>query len=418
MPLPAINDSEVKKVALFRAGGLTLLLWSRTNGAWRVLTHCRRPSHLHATAPSRSDTRTGTVWEKSFTSNSVLPQLVVVLLLIFTAMSRSVPGVRGASPLYAKPSATGAGNCATWDDACTLQTALAQAVSGEEIWVAAGVHYPGSAREDSFALRNGVQVFGGFAGSETLLSQRDWISNTTTLSADLDQDGTTANNAYHVLIGIGADATAVFDGFTITAGYADFASSYHTLGAGVYLSLGSPTLTNLSINANTSASNGAGLYNDRSAATLTNIAFRGNAAGGDGGGMYNHAADPVLSNVLFSGNYAAYGGGFATDGGAPQLINATLSGNRAYYAGGALYVGGGAPVLANGIVWNNNATLNGSGLTVSNSIFQGGFAGTGILDVDPLFEAPQSPGSAPTTAGDYRPRSRPPLASTRAAMSP
>ena len=109
-----------------------------------------------------------------------------LILLLFTL----VPDVQAAGLLYAKSSASGTGDCSTWANACSLQTALAQAVSGDQIWVAAGVHYPGTLREDSFVMKSGVAVYGGFTGTETLLSQRDWFANPTVLSGDIDNNDT------------------------------------------------------------------------------------------------------------------------------------------------------------------------------------------------------------------------------------
>ena len=69
--------------------------------------------------------------------------------------------------LYVKPGTSG--NCNSWATACELQTALGQAFYGDEIWVAAGTYKPttGSDRNATFALPNGVGVYGGFAGTET-----------------------------------------------------------------------------------------------------------------------------------------------------------------------------------------------------------------------------------------------------------
>lgn len=65
---------------------------------------------------------------------------------------------------------------------------------------------------------------GGFAGTETLLSQRDWAKNVTTLSGDWNGKDTVglanrSDNSYHVVFSNSADATAILDGFTIRSGY-------------------------------------------------------------------------------------------------------------------------------------------------------------------------------------------------------
>ena len=178
--------------------------------------------------------------KESFPFLSLLPQFLLGLFLAMIVIFASAPGVRAASVFYVKPSPSGSGDCSTWANACSLQTALTQAAPDDEIWVAAGVHYPGTAREDSYNLKNGVVVYGGFAGTETLLSQRDWLANLTVLSGDIDQNdskdangivaeigGLTGNNAYHVVTGIGVTSTAVLDGFVINAGMANGTASYH-----------------------------------------------------------------------------------------------------------------------------------------------------------------------------------------------
>ncbi|NIV28739.1 MAG: hypothetical protein GWN58_04235, partial [Anaerolineae bacterium] len=115
---------------------------------------------------------------------------------------------------------------ADWENACNLQTALGQAEDGDEIWVAEGVYYPGSGsdpRTITFQLESGVEIYGGFDGTETQREERDWESHPTILSGDLDQDGILDDgNAYHVVSVSSAsvDETSILDGFTITGGNA------------------------------------------------------------------------------------------------------------------------------------------------------------------------------------------------------
>ncbi|MCC6669790.1 MAG: right-handed parallel beta-helix repeat-containing protein [Planctomycetes bacterium] len=163
-----------------------------------------------------------------------------------------------AQVLYVKVDASGAANGTSWRDAFpSLQTALAAAGAGSEIWVARGLYLPGAAgqRDASFALRSGVALYGGFAGVETARWQRDPETNPTALSGDLDQNDTfgsgaswylTANgfggNAYHVLTANGVDATAICDGFVIQQGWAVGTTGWQWAGAGLLVQNGSPTL--------------------------------------------------------------------------------------------------------------------------------------------------------------------------------
>ena len=62
-----------------------------------------------------------------------------------------------------------------------LQSALSGAVSGTEIWVAAGTYRPTTStdRAKSFTLKSGVAIYDGFSGTETLRIQRNASVNVT-----------------------------------------------------------------------------------------------------------------------------------------------------------------------------------------------------------------------------------------------
>ena len=67
---------------------------------------------------------------------------------------------------------------------------------------------------------------------------------------------------------------------------------------------------------------------------------------------------------------------------------------------------GGSPTLVNSILWGNSPDEiynNGSSApAVTYSDVQGGYAGTGNINADPLFVAPITATAAPTTTGNYR----------------
>ncbi len=73
-----------------------------------------------------------------------------------------------------------------------LQAAFSVAVTGDEIWVADGVYKPGSQRTDSFALKMGVALYGGFAGGETSRTIRN--GRPTVLADDIDNNDVVDEN--------------------------------------------------------------------------------------------------------------------------------------------------------------------------------------------------------------------------------
>jgi hypothetical protein len=157
--------------------------------------------------------------------------------------------------LFVDDDAAPGGDGLAWESAYDdLQLALAAAVAGDEIWVASGTYQPtsGSDRAVSFNLKSGVSLYGGFAGTETELSQRDWVENVTTLSGDIGNAGDNTDNSYHVLYATDVDTSSVFDGFSVTGGYANAAGPNY-YGGGIYNVNSSPTLTNVSFNGNYAA---------------------------------------------------------------------------------------------------------------------------------------------------------------------
>jgi uncharacterized repeat protein (TIGR01451 family)/fimbrial isopeptide formation D2 family protein len=369
-----------------------------------------------------------------------------------------------AGLIYVDADAAGASTGLSWTDAFTnVQDGLAAATSGDDIWVAEGIYYPdegaGQANDDrasTFALKRGVALYGGFVGTESKRDARDPHAHVTVLSGDVDHETTPdtntdgngiaetwadvqGNNTYHVVTSLGLDATAVLDGFTITAGKADGSYPHHDGGGGLRNYQGSPRLANLTFSGNQASNDGGGMvnwdngdpiltdvrfsgnradygggfFNDSSNATLTGVIFSGNQAD-RGGGMYNASWEDVyLTNVAFYGNHAATDGGGMYTNGWPRLVNVTFGGNQAD-RGGGIYNYNSSPRLYNAILWGNAATTSGPQMAneygsprLYYSLVEGGCPSGAtcnqpFLTVDPLFVAPVTASSAPTTTGDYR----------------
>ncbi len=275
------------------------------------------------------------------------------------------------STLMVVPSGVTSGSCKTWAAACDLQYAIASAVAGQEIWVKAGTYTPGSLRTDSFQLKNGVAIYGGFAGTETAHNQRDFKANITILSGDIGIPGDNSDNSLSVVDITGTIAlpnTATLDGFTITGGNADINNGIEVdMGGGIYIYYGDPILSNLIITDNSAGYYGGGLVNHKGNPTISNVTFSNNSTSGQGGGMKTFDGNPTLENVTFSGNTAGWGGGGLAVSWTSYitLTNIHFSHNFSVRGGGLEFFGFVAGASLNNVTFeSNHATLRGGAMSV------------------------------------------------------
>ncbi len=306
-----------------------------------------------------------------------------------------------ATVLYVDDSASGSNDGSSWANAFrSLQSALKGAIAGDEIRVGQGTYVPttGTDPEISFRLRNGVKVYGGYAGyGASNPDARDIALCQTILSGDIGGIGDIGDNSYHVVVGSGTNATAVLDGVTITGGRADANAVLPNdrYGGGMFNLTGSPTVANCTFSGNSaydaaynlggkgggmfngsssspsltrcafsgnSAGCGGGIYNDSSSPTLTNCTFSQNS-GDSGSGMYNaSASNPTLKSCTFSGNTAGgHGGGVYNDASSPKLSKCTFIGNSASGVGGGIYNDSSSPTLTN-CTFSGNSSHTGGGI--------------------------------------------------------
>lgn len=128
--------------------------------------------------------------------------------------------------------ANGTNNGTSWANAFEdLQTALAAANSGDEIWVAEGIYKPTSTtnRNIAFEIPDGVDLYGGFNGTETQRNQRNWNMNTTVLSGAIGSLSDETDNSYDIVKIEDAPNGVLVDGFHIRKSHGPGAGAHSAL---------------------------------------------------------------------------------------------------------------------------------------------------------------------------------------------
>ncbi|GAB3758967.1 hypothetical protein GCM10028817_32840 [Spirosoma pomorum] len=287
---------------------------------------------------------------------------------------------------YVKATASGTGDGSSWANASANLQAMIDAQGVQQVWVAGG-RYTRTSGGASFVMKNNVAIYGGFAGSETALSQRPAVNpvagqlSSTTLTSGSSSVINNNNN--------GLNGTAVLDGVVITGGRADQGGGIYNdssspslsnclisgnfatrFGGGLYNYSSSPSLSNCLISGNSATNFGGGLYNDSSSPSLSNCLINGNSASSRGGGLYNgYSSSPSLSNCLISGNSSNLGGALYSESNSrPSLVNCTLTANRAGAGAALVNYSSSQPQLTNCILWDNQEA---AGTSINNDTSTG-----------------------------------------------
>ncbi len=225
------------------------------------------------------------------------------------------------------------------------------------------------------------------------------------------------------------NSSAVFHHVSISGNSTDSASWGY--GGGMHLTgSGHPVMRNVLIQGNSVRSDswnyGTGVYCKIDSATFLNVIIADNVTGDSaswyyGTGIYIDDCAAALTNVLIKGNMMANGGNWyygagvyvrQSSGTAAVTMNAvTVTENMrssGSITGAGLYANSGTMVdIRNSISWNVNsgAEIDGPGLvTAAYCDIRGGMAGTGNINLLPLFQSPTDyhllPGSPGIDAGD------------------
>lgn len=305
---------------------------------------------------------------------------------------------------YVKPVATGTGDGSSWENASgNLQNMIDELAKNNpqnlpgEVWVAAGTYVPqvqvisGTTYSASFLMRDGISVYGGFAGDENSKQEREvgkmpWnFVNKTILEGSYYEHSKTSWNesnhkwtltsdSRHVVFfsplpsegKSGFGKSTILNGVTIRGGYAQggegVADFMTDRGAGVYMGINA-TLEKCIVTENSSTGNGGAVY--MYGGRVMNSLIYNNNADGDGGAVYVDNAGIVLASMLTnnsanngSGAYLAHTGNWTDGKPHPEylILSTSVVSNNTSRLNGAVYCAKGGVLMQNTITNNDCPT--------------------------------------------------------------
>lgn len=332
---------------------------------------------------------------------------------------------RSRSRWYVKTSSSGTGDGTSWANASgDLQAIINGTMERDSIWIASGIYKPladasgntSATVQKIYYMKSGTRIFGGFVGTETSFSQRDFKTNKTVFSGDIDNndintDGNNiaevyndiqGTNAYQLLAIVNCNKSTMVDGIVFTAAKNIAATTpAQTInglsvtpgnGSALHISASFPTIQNCIFSGNNGLFFGNFYQNNLSGTDTVKInstIFSGNYSeygtlflrrgnhlannlviynnlGSQGGGVMiqnNMSSTSTIDffNTTILNNYSTYGKSFRYDNGLVKLVNSIIT-NTTPYSGGNVESSGGTltssfSILQNSLtsaVWNNN----------------------------------------------------------------
>ena len=291
-----------------------------------------------------------------------------------------------------------AGSC-RYPGQTLLYEAMKDAAPGTEIWLRQGIYLPSlnGNRDHSFTVGSGVKVYGGFAGNEALLIQRDPANNRTIFSGNIGDTTTDTDNTYHILNinpanSVYADS-ALIDGITL-----ENARTEGTDAAAVVIQAGSKIrLSRVLVAGDTLLSSGVGfLIKPGARVTLTD----GTAERFSRGGIYNEGilrmSNFTVKSIHFSGiqNFDSLAmlncnidsnatlahnpdatGGALRNSGYCSITGGNIRGNRSYFDAA------GISNMLNAVMHITGCNISGNKCNTYGWASGGGILNGGILEI-------------------------------------
>jgi len=250
-------------------------------------------------------------------------------ILLAMAFAMSLFTTLSAKTIYVTTTGSNTNTGLSWaSPKQSIAQAMLIAVEGDDVWVKAGI-YTQAAGGISVSLKS-ISIYGGFAGTEIALADRNWVTNKTILN-----NTGTATNSRHFLVGSTGDATNfILDGFTLQNG---------TSNAGGAISFSGSLSQNM---------------------IVRNCIFRNNRSTGNNGTISLLAGNSVsFYNCLFENNEAADKASVVGNLGTCNFYNCTFVNNKSARtvdgAGTVMFLGSSGS-LVNCIVWNNRNSFDNS----------------------------------------------------------
>ncbi len=278
--------------------------------------------------------------------------------------------------IYVSQDATGDGS--SWDNAAGNIQASINAFGVNEVWVENGEYYPNqlidlestNPRMKSIIMKDGVDVYGGFVGTETSIDDR--VLDIDNMQTELTSFyGIDSEKSYHIVVfdTVGMTTETILDGFKITKGNADdMVSAAHHFGGGIVAS-SNAIITNCDISEN-KAEIGAGVV-FYAGGLVENCKITNNNASLQGGGLailYNGA---VKNSDVSSNSADSRGAGIYAEGIAALVENCLIVDNVSDSYGGGVYFRDVPAAFVTGCYVNSNsAATSGGGLYAYNSILK------------------------------------------------
>ena len=299
-------------------------------------------------------------------------------LILTTACALLCSLALDAQPIRVKANATGANDGTSWANAYTsLSVALAAAPAGAEIWVAAGTYKPvpnAVLALSSFTIDKAVNLYGGFAGTENALNERNFTTNATILSGDqagndISGDFTTnrTDNVYHVIsITVTGGGIPLLDGIQIKGGNTPLVTTGITLdnrGGGI-LALTTSHLRNCTFSDNSATAGGAlGVVStDASNTVIENCTFEKNNTNLQGSGLQmEQLQGAIIKQCKFKNSTGARGALHMRNCSAVTIDDCRFEGNTDISFGAGLYNWNSSFTALNSTFVNNTAVSGGGG---------------------------------------------------------